>query len=214
MTEPIMNNNGLAIEAETLTPSISDDLVMYIAKQNVARKRSLIRHIVAFALVGIIFFVSASYSSPAMRALSDHATVREAVSDNNLGIHTNIAWDFGHIPYSILPYAIGSVLNERNSNVFDLVTIDDVIIMDMIRGSWTGAAAPNTGFLSVANWDQPSGMTSTSYFVVSHFIAGLLCAWALWIVVRSVKVVRGNIKMRPVKIDPIAIEYQRLRGNI
>ena len=51
MTESAFTNNGVAPEeAEAPCPAGSNDLLMYLAKKNVAQKKSLIRHIIAYIL--------------------------------------------------------------------------------------------------------------------------------------------------------------------
>jgi len=57
MTESVFNNSGTAHEEpKTPHPTMSNDLLMYIAKQNVAQKKSLIRHIIAYIIAWPVFF--------------------------------------------------------------------------------------------------------------------------------------------------------------
>jgi len=192
MTEPVMHNNGMLEESIPPAPVTtgSDDLLLYVAKQNVARKRSLIRHIVAFILALVLFFVSTSF----------HFSNNHTAQVNEAVVFQQMMEDLPVISYD----GVRGSVNIGPNGIWISRYNDAWNIMDAIME-----------IASVAQLEQQFVARRTMHREM--FFLGIFFAWGVWIVVQSVKVVRGNMQnraSRPTKPDPIALEYQRLRGQM
>ena len=210
MTEPVMQNNGMAVESTPppITPTGSDDLLMYIAKQNVSRKRSLIRHIVAFILAWILFFAISHNSFLGVvnfRGDIDEAPVGEAITFQQM---------LEDLPLPVINY---------NSHRGSFSVGPNGIWID---GTYNGNILNILDeFFPVANWERQTATTATFRNLERQvftrmgihrdmFFLGVLFTWGLWIVIRTVKIVRSNMRSKVARPDPIAMEYQRLRGHM
>ena len=187
MTESVFNNNGTPVkEPEAPSPASSNDLLMYLAKQNVAQKKSLIRHVVAYILVWLALFAS---FNAAIGFFHAGDTVAYANNTMQRTQRPMIFSSIGEVPqYHISTWPMEFYINEFGVRVG----------ANAQPQLW---AVSNTGSIYNAQlW---------------HFVLGIMTAWGVWIAVRGIKVARRYMKSKPAispRPDPVAMEYQRLRS--
>ena len=212
MTDGIYTNNGIA--PETPTPPEISELRMYIAKQNVARKRNLKRNIVAFALALLIL---ATTSATSVRRVPRQS--REAITTTTvMGIDTTGFNQQGRTRRN----------NQVRLHAFNgLEEHLEAVIIYNLRDNWPGALEQaqleawirpysfNTAIFEtpwhsngVVNVGVSSNPAHTS--PVRVFAMGAMTAWGIWILINAIQITRQNKTTRPKKPDPVALEYQRL----
>ncbi|MCL2571578.1 MAG: hypothetical protein FWE11_04165 [Defluviitaleaceae bacterium] len=198
MSEAIYQNNGTIVEEPGhLHKEEPSELLLYMAKQNVAQKKSLIRNIIAYVLAWPIlhtvfrFFPRVS----TWNAHTDQTAIRRVVHEfPEVFVQESIPFSFW-FPNPNGEYFSFEVPNRAWSGINDLVV------------SLTGA-----GFEQIY---QPTTISSiTRNELWWHFILGAMVAWGVWIAVRCFKVLRRRTANRAPKPDPILLEYQRLQSSI
>ncbi|MCL2405865.1 MAG: hypothetical protein FWC92_10025 [Defluviitaleaceae bacterium] len=218
MTESIYTNNGPPPSHEppeaTHTTGINE-LRMYLARQNVARKRSLVKNLVAYALVWLAL-ISIAWVTPAT-----HVNVATAMS---LGESDVIR--------VTQPFTSGSH-RVRGHNEFQAYRFDDALgayIIEIINNNVANALEGIPTWLHPVNTVQfefspyftsanasfsraSSAHNSNSSSSFWFFIVGIMFAWGVWILARGINVARQSVQnrpKRPLRPDPVAMEYQRL----
>jgi len=210
MTEPLLTNDGVAMEVESVAPPIttSDDLLMYVAKQNIDRKRSLFRHVAAFVMT-LVLLTTIDYVFVSEDSLTAHSSnpvlFRDVVDLLGFAGVDNLRGPANSTHYSLRgPGGFWSVLYNNNGST-DFHWIDGQVVVD---------------FSNAAHFfDQSIGIIPASHttFNFRHFALGVMLTWGLWIAIRGVKVTRVYLQGREPKSarpDPVTQEYQRLRAQI
>ena len=246
MTESVYNNNGIAHEEPKAPTSASNDLLMYLAKQNVAQKKSLIRHVVAYAIAWAVILSSFNFGGsafrarPAFRAANNVAistgTAPEQQAMRNIGVYEfrqpnarfnvdgflNELYHELHYELSYARYNIDRALEELY-NELRFVLPNNIPRELFVSESGTSyvITPPRREFtlnetgsihLSAQAWPATGSVRGNGLW---HFVFGIMAAWGVWIAVRGFKVARRHLQNRapsPPRLDPVAIEYQRLRS--
>ena len=204
MTESIYTSNGIAPESTETAglphPASHNELRMYLARQNVARKRNLIRNIIAYIAIWPILF--ASYFG----LLHRHIGVSQTVTGTNTGIHGHFGmpqvFSFGRGDVEFRPYSI-----ENSAQVY---------IIERMNEAFSGWLYPQnilTQYVSIPGRSGTFMATYTHNYSFWFFIVGIMFAWGIWILARGINTARQHMQNRPVKPsrpDPVALEYQRL----
>ena len=194
MSEAIYQNNGTIVEEPGhLHKEEPSELLLYMAKQNVAQKKSLIRNIIAYILAWPIlhtvfrFFPRVS----TWNAHTDQTAIRGVVHEfPEVFVQESMPFLF--------QFPGGEYFTSQSPNGF-WGNINDFVV------------AATGGFERY----QPTIMTSiTRNELWWHFILGAMVAWGVWIAVRCFKVLRRRTANRAPKPDPILLEYQRLQSSI
>jgi len=190
MTEPIYQNNGEPItEPVPVHPGESSDLLLYKAKRNVAEKRSLIRHLIAYIIAwpflhALIFrfFNGGSRTSAQM----DHATAIRMAND----FMPSLQFRNFTTPYLFIQGPDGGSWGRVDSNA-----VNEVLV----------------AFASDIQAYVPTAVQRHDF--LWYFVLGVMVTWGVWIVARGIRVLGRHMNRkapRALKPDPVAIEYQRL----
>jgi len=244
--ESIYTNNGIAPEiTEAPHPAPPNELRMYLARQNVARKRNLVRNIIAYVIAWIVCF---GLMHPAFATVNQIGQTHRT----NLVIYEPFAqeipqlFQFGHNSTEIefCPYTFGYMLETyivdnviehidnalesfavrgwRNQNNSARGRVRSTHIVNDVARTVSESAMANAHFYSVhpAAASQSVAIfanhNNTQYFAVGTMF-GIMIAWGVWILARGIQVSRHNMRnmpKKPLKPDPVALEYQRLSREI
>ena len=226
MTESVYNNNGIAYEEPKAPTTASNDLLMYLAKQNVAQKKSLIRHVVAYAIAWAVILSSLNFGGPAFRARPAFRASNVAVATNttqeqqamrNISVYEfrqPNAWfnvdEFLDELYRELQYelsyarfnverALDELYNELR--LFSPNNIPHELFVHESGTSYV-ITSPRRGF--TLNQAGDMSVSAYSWPVTGsvrgnglwHFVFGIMFAWVVWIAVRSFKVARRHLQNR------------------
>ncbi|MCL2528227.1 MAG: hypothetical protein FWE42_07390 [Defluviitaleaceae bacterium] len=197
MNEDIYQNNGNIVEASTPVEE-SNDLLLYLAKQNVAEKKSLFRNIIAYIVAWpmLHFIIGRLYSwggrGRAFAGDRSIAQVQEAMA--NVDRSVRIFGSSGASrPYVYLQQ---EVMNAWGGDGFSL-------------REFLLAIEPTAHYVTTQYF---SGITT--YNLWWHFFFGVMVAWGVYIALLGIKVLRRHMRNRAPKPDPVALEYQRLMGSV
>jgi len=203
---------------------------MYLARQNVARRKNLIRNIIAYVLVWVILvfpitfmpvghrsdsfdFTVGSNATGGIRRQSRNTSIdeirnyemRPSISEHPFTEYFIDSWLFP-FRHDLQAYIIENV----NESLWDAFGGRGVI--------WT--AEPHINTVQFSNAPPHVGATvsvgTTRNNNFMPFVAGIMVAWGIWILSQGIKVSRQNMRTRPVraaKPDPVALEYQRLSNT-
>ena len=217
--EGIYTNNGPIPPQPTEAPGATghNELLMYLARQNVARKRNLVKNLVAYALawLALIIFGFVAFAGPA----SSSASADAAVVIGNSGIHGHR--DIVYIqpfPQEIsgYPFRFHRFGDRLEAYIFENVQGHITNALESFTiVPWTAPTFNTVQLHTTANYSvMLPEMTETLHYNYFWFFAmGILVAWGVWILARGLQVTRQHMQSRPKKIsrpDPIAMEYQRL----
>jgi len=223
--ERIYTNNGIAPEttAEAPHPAAPNELRMYLARQNVARKKNLIRNIVAYVLAWVV----------CLGLMHTTAVVRRPMHSASVAVSEPFAqqipqsFQFRQNRLEFCPYTVESMLEayiienvfERIDNVFENFSargwmypnyrINDVVSFYAPRFN-TVQLAPTAQHVTAFS---SSNMTSRSNSNPWSFVVGVMFAWGVWILARGISISRQQLQSRPKRSfrpDPVSMEYQRL----
>jgi len=239
MTE-IYTNNGTAPimpEAPPPAPEAPNELRMYLARRNVARKRNLIKNIVAYILVWVLILVPISATRVTHSTVAIGSTVEnEIMRFSQPFVHempnTGGNWVRGNrasaqefrlhqsdfIPES---FVFGNEIRRwiyPFDNIIEAYVIENIeqhiasAIESSISGTWV--APINTAhFEAVPHFATTTARVRTQPNSLWFFVVGIMFAWGIWILARGISISRQTLQSRPkppTKPDPIALEYQRL----
>ena len=219
--ENIYVNNGVTPEVlEVPHPAAHNELRMYLARQNVARKKNLIRNIIAYVLAWVVCFgmmhtvgarqvhsTNIAFSEPFVEVMEQPFNIRQNVFEFHPNIFEsaleahNIENAFGHIADALERFEIRGWINP-------IYFADDVLRV-VSENSMARSRAYTAHTISVPRYVTAHTRNYNSWF----FVVGIMFAWGVWILARGIQVSRQHYQSRPRKLtkpDPVAMEYQRL----
>ena len=243
MTESVFTNNGTAPE-EPKAPctSVSSDSLMYLAKQNVTQKKSLIRHIVAYIIAWalILIFSSFTFSGQIFRANNNVAVETQAAQEQQamrtIGMFEfsrpntwfNIDEFLNELYYELqheLSYArfhVERALDELSyelhvflpNNIQRELFVFDPGASYVVTPSRRDFTFNDAGgiYLTAQQWPATGSIRSYGLW---NFVLGIMFAWGVWIAVRGIKIAYRHMNSKTPRLprpDPVAMEYQRLRS--
>ena len=223
MSESVFNNNGIAPDEPKATPpEASNDLLMYLARKNVAEKKSLFRHVVAYIIAWVVILSSFNFGGPVFRATNGDPipirTVQEQPVMHNIGMfefrQPNSWFNIDEFLDELF-YEMRFVLPNNwpcSRELFAYESGTSYIITPPHRGFALNEAGGT--YLSAHSWPLPTTGSVRGYGLW-HFIFGIMFAWGAWIAVRGCKIAYRHVKNktpRSPRPDPVAMEYQRLRS--
>jgi len=187
MEETTYTNDGITV-AEPVAKATegSNDLLLYVAKKNVAEKRSLIKHLIAYILAWPLIhlltnMIGVSYAS-SVAVASESVDATEMFMRGGMTYHFRLPW--------------GEYVNINATNGV-WASIEDMLVAHAIDWAPMSSTAVSTITRNDLWW---------------HFALGVMVTWSVWIVMRSIKILRRRFKSSAPKIDPVALEYERLRA--
>ena len=206
MTENIYTNNGVALEPPARSEG-SNEMLMYLARQNVAQKKNLIKHAVAYLLVWVILI---AMPMGVVRPASMRSPFIQRVSGVSFAQNSSDAWawempalqepvlreiqQFRLRPNAaeIQAYVFNTVVENLADSLGNYIVVHSGTAQPPVSANWTMAVSTNN------RW---------------HFITGIMFAWGVWIAARGVMIARRHLKNKPTGLsrpDPVELEYQRL----
>ena len=202
VTETVYHNNGTKIDSAE-SKEMSNDLLLHLARQNVAEKKSLFRHIIAYIIAWPMLHALYTWVFNGIgRVRSDVSAVSSIeVPDRmirlsnlpNIRMFSQSSSDVPYVwPYTIFEYAI-------ESYVADALEIARYNVLEALNFAWYEPVIQSEFY-------HPS-------FPPWYFVLGIMSAWGVWIAVRGAKVFRRYLQKRAQltsRPDPVAVEYQRL----
>ncbi|MCL2361055.1 MAG: hypothetical protein FWC73_04475 [Defluviitaleaceae bacterium] len=204
MSDYYYQNNGTAVAPPPITPGAgeSNDLLLYLAKENVAKKKNLVRHVIAYVLVWAVVLTASSvhFVQPQGR----NASVEESHTIFGYVQMPDMYW-LNELPYHFQQWEL-PVVNRWEFNNTNFIEVLEARTNDVIMNA--GSISPN--ITVVAN-------THYARNPFWHFIFGIMAAWGAWILFSGIKVYRKSLRSRPPKApkpDPVVQEYQRLQALI
>ena len=215
MTESIYTNNGVALEAPEAPARPeggASDLLMYLARQNVAQKRNLIKHAVAYLLVWVVLIaMPIGMVRPASMRPFTHGASSVSFGQNS---SDTWAWEMPVLREPILQEPIMreiELFRQGHSNAEIQAYVFNTVMESL---------ADSLNYMVVQSspaWRPPVPVNVMARTVSTnnrwHFIVGVMFAWGVWIAAQGVKVAHRHLSGRPkspYRPDPVEQEYQRL----
>jgi len=203
MTENVFTNNGIAPEMPE-TPEIPhatgvNELRMYLAKQNVARKRNLVKNIVAYVLVWALLlpFGMVSFTSYTSHSSMGSRVERTAPFGRVITYNTDNRLE-AYIVENIYQYITNAFQGFSGTEVW-AHSVETMPSFEIVPR--------HTETVRYVHPSTRSG--SNSWF----FMVGIMFAWGIWILTQGISMSRQHLQnrpRRPHKPDPVELEYQRL----
>ena len=201
--ETMYSNNGAPVAPPHHEPP--NELLMYLAKQNIKERRNLVRHVIAYVLVWAIiitanvfhtstrnFFTTTSSEAPEIEASTMHR-----------GSWAFEDWDL-----------------ERYRVVLEMPDIPAVFITPHEIQAWAQTPIVRNYEIFQFNNTPPqqvlTGMHTTTVIYTSNFnwafAVGAMTVWGIVIISRSIKLLHRRRQMlaKTPRPDPVEMEYQRL----
>ena len=200
MTESI-SNNGITPEAHS--PGSENPLLMYLAKQNVAQKRNLIKNIVAYVLVWMVL-ITMSVNFISTTSIRSRRASNPFAASSTIGIQSGMDYIVFDLP-EMRPFRWRPGGSDLRAYVFEHV-------YDSISSSINS----NFEFITVDAFAAPQPLhVTTGGNSLWHFIVGIMFAWGVWIAARGITIARRHAGSRPgsPRPDPVEMEYQRLSAR-
>ncbi|MCL2378455.1 MAG: hypothetical protein FWC77_04930 [Defluviitaleaceae bacterium] len=225
MTESIYTNNGMAPEAPETPPTDGvNELRMYLARQNVARKRNLVKNIVAYALAWVLLLsIGMSFTSHSTSHRRGVTVGNEAIrfttpfgASDGVFLPSNFYLRESLIPDTFDPWPEVFVANafDHSLEAYIIENVAQYItgIFDYVeRGMRSAPFEVITPLSTGTAWHPHTQVHYNNGFL--HFLIGIMCAWGIWILARGTSIFRQHRQIRPRKVakpDPVVLEYQRL----
>jgi len=212
MNEDIYQSNGNIVEEIApgeKSKEESNDLLLYLAKQNVAEKKSLFRHIIAFiAAWPVIHVLGQLFSRGGVRlSAGDHTMASQTVHEVMYNMGQN------------MPRAHRMIEASRNNPSFFFNPASNTAYV-WNNSEWIniwenmGASIEQLvyEFMPAHEIIGVASVTRTNFWW--HFALGIMVAWGIFIAARGIKVLRRHRSNRAPKPDPVEMEYQRLKASI
>ena len=201
MSETIYQNNGMPHEEPTAYHEHegTNDLLMYLPKKNVAEKRSLLRHVIAWLIIFAVAITFPTYTT--------HVWTSSSAANVEDGPVVRSVYEFAP-EMQAQPRLYAWTSPGNGSGVF---RIPQELMFSV--GSY------EIVFPNIARNVEVIEVTTTTqnHNALWHFFLGVMTAWGVWIAARSVKLLRRNMQSRGPKAprpDPVALEYQRLKATM
>ena len=237
--EPIMTtyqNNGTTVPPPPETHEMSDDLLLYLAKKNVAEKRSLVRHAIAYALALVILFTTSAVHHTSDMQFHWEPSAHSAPLVMDLEMPAGAQRAFPYINMDTMRLPNGMELRTYLESMPDVQWLEDLLTLERYilnsiatevylrtprrhEGLTATFVEPQNIFTDVGTISTiaSSGVRTSGarpHESMTMFFAGVMVAWGLWIVVRATKVWRRHAKRARVPaVNAVELEYQRLQSE-
>jgi len=224
--EPIMTayqNNGTSVPPlpPPETHEMSDDLLLYLAKKNVAEKRSLLRHAIAYVLALVILFAATSVRHTNVVYFEPNVHFTPTVMEVEMPpMPTNI--DVFMMPNGV---DLSFYLAEAQAEWLDSLLTLERYILDSITTE-VQLRTPHRRESRMTTTVEPLQVFTNTETVavnvagirqheqVTMFFVGAMATWGLWIAALAFKVWRRRAKsVRVPVVSAVELEYQRLQSQ-